>query len=175
MYTANNSSHYFIERKKVPGDREPDLIVSDEGVVNVTDEDIDFSGRTFRILESPFQKSCYACGHLEQDRVPDVIRSLRKAYPDISQVVFPKVRSGRKVISDYGAAPLQNRRAFARFLQIGGISLESFLLDHKYLVIIDGIDDILGDMIRSGLFDMENVSRMENLNDPEFIEKFGEE
>ena len=175
MYSFNDCSHYFIERKEVPGSEMPDLIVSDEGAVNVTAEDLDFSGRTFRILKSPFEKSCYAAAHLEPDQVPDVIRILRKAYPSMTQVIFPRVRSGRKAVSDYGRVPPESKRAFLRFLEEKGISLERFILDHRFLIIIDGEDDILGDMIKNRLFDMDNVSVMENLNDREFLERFGGE
>ena len=174
MYTSNTCSHYFIVRNQVPVETAPDLILSSEGVVNVTSEDLDFSGRTFRILESPFQKSCYAFGQMEPDQVPDGIRILRKAYPGLTQLIFPKIRSGRKVVSDYGRFDEAHKRAFWSFLKTRNISLEAFILDPKYLMIIDGSDDILGDMIKSRLFDLENVSVLENLNDPALIEKYGE-
>lgn len=172
MYTSNTCSHYFIERKNVPLEEAPDLVITDEGVVNVTAEDLDFSGRTFRILGSPFQKSCYACGQVGADQVPDVVRILRKAYPTLTQVIFPKKRSGRKVINDYGDFGEDNKRAFRGLMADQEISLEAFILDPRFLVIIDGEDDILGDMIKSRLFDIENVSMLENLTDPALMEKY---
>lgn len=172
MYPSNTCSHYFIVRNHVPVESSPDLILSSEGAANITSEDLDFSGRTFRILSSPFQKSCYAFGQMEPDQVPDGIRILRKAYPDLTQLIFPKIRSGRKVVSDYGRFDEDHRRAFWGFMNARGISLEAFILDPKYLIVIDGPDDILSDMIQSRLFNLENVSVLENLNDPELIEKY---
>ncbi len=172
MYPSNACSHYFIVRNQVPAEAAPDLILSGEGVANVTSEDLDFSGRVFRILESPFQKSCYAFGQMEPDQVPDGIRILRKAYPGLTQLVFPKIRSGRKVVSDYGRFDEEHKQTFRHFMTAKGISLESFILDPKYLMVIDGSDDILGDMIKSRLFDLDNVELLENLNDPALIEKY---
>ena len=172
MYPSNTCSHYFIVRNHVPVESAPDLILSPEGAANITSEDLDFSGRTFRILSSPFQKSCYAFGQMERDQVPDGIRILRKAYPGLTQLIFPKIRSGRKVVSDYGRFDEDHRRAFRGFMNARGITLEEFILDPKYLMVIDGPDDILSDMIQSRLFDLENVSVLENLNDPDLIEKF---
>ena len=172
MYPSNTCSHYFIVRNHVPVESAPDLILSPEGAANITSEDLDFSGRTFRILSSPFQKSCYAFGQIERDQVPDGIRILRKAYPELTQLIFPKIRSGRKVVSDYGRFSEDQKRAFRGFMKARGITLEAFILDPKYLMVIDGPDDILSDMIQSRLFDLENVSVLENLNDPELIEKY---
>ena len=149
MYPSNTCSHYFIVRNHVPVESAPDLILSPEGAANITSEDLDFSGRTFRIL--------------------------RKAYPDLTQLIFPKIRSGRKVVSDYGRFDEDYRRAFWGFMNARSITLEAFILDPKYLMVIDGPDDILSDMIQSRLFDLENVSVLENLNDPELIGKYNGE
>jgi len=87
-------------------------------------------------------------------------------------LIFPKIRSGRKVVSDYGRFDEDHKRAFRGFMKARGITLEAFILDPKYLMVIDGPDDILSDMIQSRLFDLENVSILENLNDPDLIEKY---
>ena len=172
MYTSNGCSHYFIVRREAPDDPSLDLIISDDGIANVTTEDMDFSGRSFRILESPFQKSCYIFALMEADQVPDVIKILRKAYPDISQIVFSKSRGGRKSFHEYGTLAEATKKVFWSLLEAKGISLEQFILDNKYIVIIDGVDDILGDMIKSRLFDIDNIVLMENLNDPQLFEKY---
>lgn len=172
MYASNPCCHYFIERKQAPPESAPELLLTDEGVANVTEEDLDFSGRTFRILASPFQKSCYACGRLEADRVPDVLRVLRKVYPDLTQLVFPKVRSGRKKVSDFGSVSPAHRLAFQGVLADWGIDLETFLLDGRYLLVIDGPDDLLGDMIKNRLFDIDSVTALVDLNDPALLEKY---
>ena len=134
--------------------------------------DLDFSGRTFRLLASPFQKACFAMAHAEPDQVPDVVRALRKAYPGLTQVISPRVRSGRKTVSDYGTLPKEDRQVFQGFLEAMGISPEKFILDPACLVVIDGPEDILGDMIRNGLFDIDGVETLENLHDPELMEKY---
>ena len=172
MYASHDPIHYFIVRKNPPAQAVPDLILSEEGAVNVTAEDLDFSGRTFRLLASPFQKACFAMAHAEPDQVPDVVRALRKAYPGLTQVISPRVRSGRKTVSDYGTLPKEDRQVFQGFLEAMGISPEKFILDPACLVVIDGPEDILGHMIRNGLFDIDGVETRENLHDPELMEKY---
>ncbi len=110
--------------------------------------------------------------HAEPDQVPDVVRALRKAYPGLTQVISPRVRSGRKTVSDYGTLPKEDRQVFQGFLEAMGISPEKFILDPACLVVIDGPEDILGDMIRNGLFDIDGVETLENLHDPELMEKY---
>ena len=171
MTAFHDVSHYFIARKKAAAQGLPDMILSEEGAANVTEEDMDFSGRVFRILASPFQKVCFAGAHAEADQAPDLIRTLRKAYPELTQLVFPKAR-GRRASGDFGRLPAEDRQVFWGFLAAMDIPLERFILDPAYLVVIDGPDDILGDMIKNGLFDMENVEVLENLRNPELMEKY---
>lgn len=172
MFTSQSCSHYFIERRGTPEKPVPDLVLTADGVAVVTYEDLDFSGRTFRILASPFQKSCYAFGLVEPEQVPDILRILRKATPGLTQLVFPMARSGRKVVNYYGDFEKENRQAFQGFLAEQGFTLEEFLLDPRLLVIIDGRDDILGELIRNRLFDMENIAMLVDLMDPTLIEKY---
>ena len=171
MNAFHDASHYFIARKNVTAQALPDMILSEQGVANVTEEDMDFSGRVFRILASPFQKVCFASAHADAEQAPDLIQTLRKAYPGLTQLVYPKTR-GRRGSGDFGRLPAEDRQAFWGFLEVMEIPLERFVLDPAYLVVIDGPDDILGDMIKSGLFDMENVEVLEDLRNPELMEKY---
>ena len=171
MTAFHDVSRYFIVKRKVTAQVLPDMILSEQGVANVTEEDMDFSGRVFRILASPFQKVCFAGAHADADQAPDLIRTLRKAYPELTQLVFPKAR-GRRAAGDFGKLPAEDRQVFWGFLAAMDIPLERFILDPAYLVVIDGPDDILGDMIKNGLFDIENVEVLENLRNPELMEKY---
>lgn len=172
MTASKNATHYFIVKKAAAAQSTPDIILSDQGTAYVTEDDLDFSGRSFRILASPFQKACFASAHAEPEQAPDIIRALRKAYPGLTQLVFPKARGGRRSGGDAGRLPEEDRQVFWGFLKAMAIPLERFLLDPACLVIIDGPDDLLGDMIKNGLFDIENVETLENLRDPELMEKY---
>lgn len=171
MNALRNVSHYFIARKNAAPQEVPDMILSEQGVANVTEEDLDYSGQVFRILSSPFQKVCFVSAHADAEQAPDLIRTLRKAYPGLTQLVFPKAR-GWRASGEVGKLPAEERQAFWGFLASMAVPLERFVLDPAYLVVIDGPDDILGDMIKNGLFDMENVEVLEDLLNPELIEKY---
>ena len=171
MNASYNASHYFIARKNADPQEFPDMILSDQGAAHVTEEDLDYSGKVFRILSSPFQKVCFVSAHADAEQAPDLIQVLRKAYPGLTQLVFPKSRSWR-ASGNYGRLPAEDRQAFWGFLASMAVPLERFVLDPAYLVVIDGPDDILGDMIKNGLFDMENVEVLEDLRNPELIEKY---
>ena len=110
--------------------------------------------------------------HAEPDQVPDVVRALRKAYPGLTQVISPRVRSGRKTVSDYGTLPRRTGRSSRASWRPWASPPEKFILDPACLVVIDGPEDILGDMIRNGLFDIDGVETLENLHDPELMEKY---
>ena len=61
MYASHDPIHYFIVRKNPPAQAVPDLILSEEGAVNVTAEDLDFSGRTFRRPVRLTSRLSYSC------------------------------------------------------------------------------------------------------------------
>ena len=82
-----------------------------------------------------------------------------------------------EVIQFQGYTPLEKlqiarEHLVPKSLEAMGISPEKFIPDPACLVVIDGPEDILGDMIRNGLFDIDGVETLENLHDPELMEKY---
>ena len=103
MYASHDPIHYFIVRKNPPAQAVPDLILSEEGAVNVTAEDLDFSGRedeaillctdglTNEVSDSELQSIIEGEGSLKEKvtKLIDTANSRRGADNITALVIFP--------------------------------------------------------------------------------------
>lgn len=161
--TNSSSLHSIVIKKKDSyyNENSPfawDCYIDKNGIINVwNDEDIFFERHPFRFLISPYKKALYAIGALSKsigdDVYKEIIEIMKIAYPNFKDFKFPSYYNDeptKPYSQDYGR--LKN------FMNEKNISMKEFILNEKYVVIVDGDEYcIWSDFKNSGLIDLEAI------------------
>ena len=129
-----------------------DVYVTSKGVVHLYDDDITFGRSPFDILISPFEKVKYAIASYGEDKVEEITEIFRDIYNEVAPQNFYMDKDGYKVnLFDhfdfpkdydggtfYGDVDHQSAGLLQNFLKKHGITLKEFLMNPKYVVVIDG-------------------------------------
>lgn len=172
--TNSSSSHSIVilKNKKFNKNFDDNEIKSDfwldsDGNASVFERSNDFGRFPFHVISSFKEKVLYCiayyCGSYNsrddsKDKYREIIEIVRKHVDQFQDFRWPLVsywgedESISKEEIDYGSVDHQSIETLRRFIYSEDISLEEFLLNKKYLIIIDGdeYNEFMG-LIDSGL------------------------
>ena len=186
--TNSSSSHSIIVLNKASDDRKYTkeefedgfyLEYRDNGVFKIPyDDDLDFGRYPFRILSSFRDKLYYSiasfCGNApymstsidNKDKFEELVEIAKKYIDGLSDIEAPKTSywsDEREEYIDcdyYGDIDHQSLGLLKECLLGEDISLEEFLTNKKYVIIIDGDEyDTFLDMIDSGIVDLDSIKK----------------
>lgn len=160
--TNSSSMHSLVVKKKDNYYNEKphlvrDCYIDENGIINIwDDEDLYFGRHPFRFLASPYKKALYAIGALSEsigdDVYNEVIEVMKIAYPNFTDFKFPSYngKPEKPYSQDYGR--LKN------FMDEKDVSMKEFILNEKYIVIVDGDEYCIWDDFKNfGLIDLNAI------------------
>lgn len=163
--TNSSSSHAIVIRSQgerlTPEEIKERVWLWRDGGLEIRDN---WFGRSpFRILRRVEEKAAYAiayysfCPEKRQEIIDMVIRNI----PGCEKLDFPmrhySIHSEDDVV-DYGSVDHQSEGLLTKLVNEHGVSLEEFIFNPKYQVVIDGDEyNIFGDMIDDGLINDEGI------------------
>lgn len=134
--------------------------------------DLEFSRSPFEVLVTAERKFEYAIAsflgdaiyeHLSRNGEPDdYLREMMKSFDSLAMSVFDGCKGIEypKKLNDYsfGYVDHESGRLLQRFLKIEDISLEEFITNPKYIVVIDGDEYcVFNSMKKTGLIREEDI------------------
>lgn len=140
--------------------------VNMDGKMEIRDtEDIEFGRYPFKILCNFYHKVCFAIASFGETRfaeIEDIVKRYVKPYQVIKcigiQLPYDDEYNNIDEFYKYGYMDHQSSGLLQGVLKKLNISLEEFLIDPKYIVIIDGDEyQIFNDMLSNGLIDTKNT------------------
>lgn len=146
MFETNSSSeHCFCINSSTETQMFPkyEFYIRDNGSVSIWDDDLSFDRGPFEILFSVFSKAKYAIAYYQEERFDEIQDIFARAYnatnPEIKFTKFdmPHDWKDRDVI-DYGYIDHQSIGVLPMFLDMEGITIEEFITNPKYVIVIDG-------------------------------------
>ena len=157
--TNSSSSHSLVvlkEDKPLEGMIDPQYYVTDEGRMYLYDYDMEFGRSPFNILTNWYHRMCYAFASFANDDITrdHIIDILYKRIAGLREIIFPKNPWYDDETDDeeqkfcYGYVDHQSMGLLSNFLLEHDVSLEDFIFNDRYLVIIDGDEYRIFDTIQ---------------------------
>ena len=136
----------------------PHVFVEGGGrVLKFNEDDLRFGRYPFMILNDFYNKLCYTAASLGKKSLVNIRQWLFEVF-GIIDLIFPIVEgfdwdACKEVCGEYtGSVDHQSDGVLTVFLRQNNISVEEFLLNKQYWVIVDGDEyEIMGDMITFGI------------------------
>ena len=143
--TNSSSSHSLImlkEDKPLAQFVDPEYLLNDNGQLVLWPDMIEFGRSPFQFLTTWDERLCYAIASFPYD-----INMRDK----IEEICYSRVMGfrGFKFSTSYGYVDHQSMDLLENFLNDNGISLEEFIFNDRYIVVIDGDEYNIFDTIRS--------------------------
>lgn len=151
VFETNSSSMHSIcivknktEDRYTPKEIVDGVWVFGDGSVELSYDECSFGREPFEILCNLFRKTLYAFASFGAERSDEITRIFVKAYNEAADKVGEDHMREFCFDTDYddevyyGDIDHQSRGLLQRFLDNNKISLEEFLLNPKYVVVIDG-------------------------------------
>lgn len=146
VFETNSSSSHSLcilkEDQPLDGLVEMNWRLDNDGILHFYNEDdLQFSRWPFRILNNWYDRLCYALASYAYDSQTreKIIDICRKHIKNFVNFEFPKNpwwdEEGPYF---YGCVDHQSMNLLSRFLKTHNVSLEDFIFNDRYLVIIDG-------------------------------------
>lgn len=164
--TNSSSMHSIVITKKSiegKGDEYDNFYLTKEGFLRIWGSDLWFGRSPFRILNTKLSKLEYAIAlYLGYKRVKDPqTQKLIKQFNEMASRVFKDCKGIDFPIDDdrcCGEVDHESCILLDRFLTAENISLEEFITNPRYIVVIDGDEYcVLNDMKKSRLIKTDNI------------------
>ena len=147
--TNSSSSHSLciLKENKPLGEVDSNWRVDGNGILRFYDEDdLQFGRWPFRILNNWYNRLCYALASYADDKqkrkeITEICRKHIEFFVDFKFPKNPWWDEDKDPIEEqyfYGCVDHQSMSLLSSFLQTHNVSLEDFIFNNKYLVIIDG-------------------------------------
>ena len=147
--TNSSSSHSIVVMKEAPArDKLTDMMdwFFSQRELHFYEDDLSFGRAPFDVLDDWYGRLRYALAlfaydDVMRDRITEI---LRKRLPNFEEFVFPQEPWYNEDEDDteyqyfYGSVDHQSMDLLSKFLTDHDISLEDFIFDDRYIVIIDG-------------------------------------
>jgi len=146
MFETNSSSeHCFCinsatETKAFP---KYEFYIRDNGMISIWDSELEFGRSPMRILFSVYDKTKYAIACYQEDRFDEIQDIFARAYNsthpsnEFKGFELPHRWNDKSAI-EYGYIDHQSADLLPLFLEMEGITLEEFIINPKYVIVIDG-------------------------------------
>ena len=165
--TNSSSSHSIVITKaqdtkvEVPED---DWRISN-GEIYLWDSDLEFGRAPFNLLIDWYGRLCYALASYGEDKIEEIEEACYRHIPNLKKIKYPTQYSyttGEEQVF-YGYVDHQSMGLLQGFLKNHNISLEDFIFDDRYIVVIDGDEyNVFDTFMKTPLF---NPDAVENIND----------
>lgn len=162
MFETNSSSeHCFCINTSTEAQMFPkyEFYVSNDGTIAIWDDDLYFERAPFTILFSVFDKTRYAIASYKEERFEEIQDIFARAYnathPEIKFKKFYMPHEwdcDNKMSIDYGYIDHQSVGLLDEFLNMSCITLEEFIINPKYTIVIDGDEYRLFDRYKNNGF-----------------------
>lgn len=159
--TNSSSMHSLVITKNsdvvTPKMFEEDYYIPKDGTLSIfSREELYFDRAPFRILSTPLEKLEYLIAQSTKEERNTLIETFKKIYPKVKEIEFPRYYSEEGVF--YGEVDHQSKGFVKDFLEKHDISIEQFLKEKKYNIIIDGDEYCEWEKVKkSGLIDLDNI------------------
>ena len=164
VFETNSSSSHSIVIMKEPyttadGEAFPTWRLSKDGILHLSHYHLSF-GWGKDILFDPYARLCYAIASyaFEDDKIDEIRELCRKRVKGFSDFRFDHDGEG----IDHGYVDHQSDGLLKYTLGKLGISLEEFIFNNRYIVIIDNDNDdtIIDAMKDTGLLNMDRIEEI---------------
>lgn len=167
VFETNSSSMHSIvitkESIEGKGDEYDNSYLTKEGFLKIWGSNLWFGRSPFRILNTKIAKLEYAiASYLGYKKVKDPqTKELMKSFSEIASSIFKGCKGIDLPIdgdSCCGEVDHDSCTLLIRFLTTENISLEEFITNPRYIVVIDGDEYcVFNDMKKSGLIKTDNI------------------
>lgn len=133
--TNSSSSHAIVVKKTAASTFDPNDYHARDGEIIFYPHDLEF-GWGFDILSTWYERLCYAIASLqdEQDMIETMQDACRKKFKKDIRFSFERNYHGG---TDYGYIDHQSQGLLQHFLADRNISIEDFIFNDRYIVVID--------------------------------------
>ena len=161
--TNSSSSHAMIMMKEdqpLPQMFEPNHRVSN-GKLLIWSDNLEFGRTPFDVLTD-----CYAIASYGEDGFEEIEALLYKRIAGLKEIEF---WGHETVYSKYGYVDHQSNGLLQAFLEEHNISLEEFIFNDRYMVVIDGDEyRVFNNMLEVGLINESEISVIKGVYDDEY-------
>ena len=166
--TNSSSSHAMIMMKEdqpFPQIFEPERWVYN-GELAIWDDDLEFGRTPFEVLTDWYHRMCYAIASYGKNGYKEIEALLYKRIDGLKEIKFWKSETE---YSKYGYVDHQSNGLLQAFLEEHNISLEDFIFNDRYMVVIDGDEYcVFNNMLAVGLIDTSKISIIKGVYDDEY-------
>ena len=155
--TNSSSSHAMIMMKQdlpLPQVFETNNHVW-KGKITIWTDDLEFGRSPFSVLTDWYHRMCYAIASYGKAGYDDILTILYKRIAGLQEV---EIYGAKTEYAQYGYVDHQSMGLLQSFLKEHNISLEDFIFNDRYIVVIDGDEYCVFDsMIEAGLIDKTKI------------------
>lgn len=162
--TNSSSMHSLVIMKNDKYLPKEDLLksvyVNRDGELTIFDGEMDYGRSPFSILSTPIDKFLYLIASYEnnEEKRKEITEILKEIIPEIKSIKYPT--SSWNDDKEYlGYVDHQSQGLVTEYIKDNNISIRDFLLNGKYIVIIDG--DEYGEWCKfkqSGLVNLDDIA-----------------
>lgn len=165
--TNSSSSHSIVVTKQDhPIEKIEDCYHVLDGKVDFWDRDLQFGRSPFDVLTNWYGRLCYAIASFGEERLEEIENACRRHIPSFKGFDIPKYRpwwnEGEEERPYYGEIDHQSMGLLQSFLFKHDLSLEDFIFNDRYIVIIDGDEYCVFDtLMETPMFTPDAIEDME--------------
>lgn len=161
--TNSSSAHSIVITKhEVPYSANNDFRLNSNFLL-VRPYNIEF-GRTFDILADWYSRMCYAIASFGAERFDEIEAAIKKHFSNIEFIDLPTDPWGDEDDTPYyGSVDHQSMGLLESFLKKHNITIEDFIFNNHYVVIIDGDEYMIFDTLRRN--ELLNMAAIEEIYD----------
>lgn len=167
--TNSSSSHAMIMMKEdqpAPQMFTPGRWMGDNGILSIWEDDLEFGRSPFEVLTDWYHRMCYAIASYGKDGFEEIESLLYKRLDGFKKLEF---WGNETEYSKYGYVDHQSCGLLQAFLKEHSISLEDFIFNNRYIVIIDGDEyRVFKDMLDVGLINESEIEVIKGVYDDEY-------
>lgn len=156
--TNSSSSHAMImmkEDRPLPQMFEPERWYRDNEITIWTD-DLEFGRSPFEVLTDWYRRMCYAIASYGKEHYPEIEALMFKRIAGLKKIDF---HGNETEYDKYGYVDHQSNGLLQDFLEKRNISLEDFIFNDRYIVVIDGDEyHVFDTMVEAGLINESEIA-----------------
>lgn len=174
---VRNGMHQHITSIEEAKREDEDLVVKDGYIVIESDTELEF-GWGFDIFDTFYKRLLYAIASTcrvfmndddkyEVEGLDEIVSVVHEIFPEIVGIKLPMDYYDETKVS-VGYVDHQSYGTYQEFVNENDMSMKEFLANKDVMLIIDNDNsDHFGDIVRSGVFNMDAFESCEEINDEE--------
>lgn len=155
--TNSSSSHAMIVMKDdrpLPQMFEPKQWYWDNRIT-IWEDNVEFGRTPFEVLTDWYGRMCYAIASYGKEHYPEIEAIIYKRIAGLKEIVF---HGNRNEYDKYGYVDHQSNGLLQDFINSRGITIEDFIFNDRYVVVIDGDEyNVFDTMVEAGLINESQI------------------